>query len=121
MAPCLCFGASPKLVKSTFATERFMAFAISSVSSMPAAPTTMPAIISAGFCSTKPLEADGEAGEGVVDRDDDRHIGAADRQRHQNAEDQREPEEQSDQIGHRDQRIGAAFSREHDIRRRPPA
>jgi len=31
-----------------------MAFAISSVSSKPAAPTTMPAIISAGFCSTKP-------------------------------------------------------------------
>ena len=33
-------------------TLRFMALAISSVSSVPAEPTTMPAIISAGFCST---------------------------------------------------------------------
>jgi hypothetical protein len=31
-----------------------MAFAISGVSSVPAAPTTMPAIISAGLPSTKP-------------------------------------------------------------------
>ena len=54
MSPCLCLAASPKLVKSTLVTERFIAFAISSVSSMPAAPTTMPAIISAGFCRTKP-------------------------------------------------------------------
>ena len=89
MAPCLCLATAPKLVKSTFVTERFIAFAMSSVSSMPAAPTTMPAIINAGFCSTKPLEADGQAGEGVVDRDHDRHVRAADRQRHQNAEDQR--------------------------------
>ena len=29
-----------------------MALAMSSVSSVPAEPTTMPAIISAGFCST---------------------------------------------------------------------
>ena len=47
-------GAPPKFVNRTLATERFIAFAMSSVSSMPAAPTTMPAIISAGFCSTNP-------------------------------------------------------------------
>ena len=53
----LCFAAAPKLVNSTLFTERFIAFAISRVSSVPAAPTTMPAIISAGFCSTKPPSA----------------------------------------------------------------
>ena len=47
--PCLCLDVSPKLLNTTLLTERFIALAISSVSSMPAAPTTMPAIISAGF------------------------------------------------------------------------
>jgi hypothetical protein len=54
IAPCFCLGASPKLVNSTLLTERFIALAISSVSNRPAAPTTMPAIISAGLPSTKP-------------------------------------------------------------------
>ncbi len=53
IAPCLrAPGATPKRVNTTLPTERFIARAISSVSSRPAAPTTMPAIISAGFCST---------------------------------------------------------------------
>jgi hypothetical protein len=43
---------TPKLLKMTLATLRFIARAMSSVSSVPAEPTTMPAIISAGFCNT---------------------------------------------------------------------
>ena len=54
MAPRLCFVAAPKFVNTMLTTDRFMAFAIRRVSCVPAAPTTMPAIISAGFCSTKP-------------------------------------------------------------------
>ena len=76
-----------------------MAFAMSSVSSMPAAPTTIPAIIRAGFCKTKPLKADCKASEGVIDGDDDRHIGAADRKRHQNAKGQGAAKEQIDSSG----------------------
>ena len=34
------------------------------------------------------LERDGQAGERVVQRDDDRHVGAADGQGHEHAEDQ---------------------------------
>ena len=40
----------PKLLNRTLRSERFMPFAISTVSSVPAEPTTMPAIISTGFC-----------------------------------------------------------------------
>ncbi len=40
----------PKLLNSTLNSERFIALAISTVSSVPAEPTTMPAIISVGFC-----------------------------------------------------------------------
>ncbi len=36
----------------------------------------------------------GEAGEGVEQRDHDRHVGAADRQHEQDAEEQREPDEE---------------------------
>jgi len=52
ISPCCSPPAAPKLLKITFETLRFMAFAISSVSKVPAEPTTMPAIINAGFCST---------------------------------------------------------------------
>ena len=45
---------SPKLVNRMLASERFIARAISSVSSVPADPTSTPAMIIAGFCSTKP-------------------------------------------------------------------
>ena len=54
MAPCLRFLPGPKLANRIFATDRFMALAINSVNNRPAAPTNMPAIMSAGFCSTKP-------------------------------------------------------------------
>ena len=49
------------------------------------------------------LEANGEAREGVIDRDDDRHVRAADRQRHQNAEDQRQPKNRPMRSRHADQ------------------
>ena len=48
---------SPKPENSTLPSERFIAFAISCVSSVPALPTTMPAMIMAAFSSTKPSKA----------------------------------------------------------------
>ena len=48
---------SPKPLKSTLASERFIAFAISCVSSVPAEPTTVPAMIIAALPSTKPSNA----------------------------------------------------------------
>ena len=50
-------GDSPKPLNSTFASERFIAFAISCVSSVPAEPTTVPAMIIAALSSTKPSNA----------------------------------------------------------------
>ena len=47
----------------------------------------------------EPFQADREAGERIVDRDHDRHVGAADRQRHQDAEHQCAAEEDIDQLG----------------------
>jgi len=44
--------APPKPLKSTLAGERFMARAMRRVSIVPAAPTTMPAMIIAGLPST---------------------------------------------------------------------
>ncbi len=48
---------SPKALNSTLPMERFMAFAISWVSSVPAEPTTVPAMIMAALLSTKPSRA----------------------------------------------------------------
>ncbi len=42
----------PKFENSTLLIERFIALAISRVSKVPAAPTTMPAMISSGLCCT---------------------------------------------------------------------
>ena len=97
MAPCLRLGgASPKLVNSTLATERFIALAMSSVSSRPAAPTTMPAIIRAGLLQHKAFEPNRQPGEGVVDRDHHRHVRTADWQGHQDAEKEGDAEEDGD-------------------------
>ena len=51
-SPCASAEVAPKFEKSTLDTERFIARAMSSVSSVPALPTTRPAIISAGLFST---------------------------------------------------------------------
>ena len=48
---------SPKPLNSTLPSERFMAFAMSCVSSVPAEPTTVPAMIIAALLSTKPSNA----------------------------------------------------------------
>ena len=45
---------SPKFENSTLPSERFMALAMSWVSKVPAAPTTVPAMIMAALSSTKP-------------------------------------------------------------------
>ena len=56
MAPSMpassCPPCAPKPAKSTLASERFMALAMSCVSSVPAEPTTMPAMMSAALPST---------------------------------------------------------------------
>ncbi len=48
---------SPKPENNTFPSERFMAFAINCVSSVPADPTTVPAMIIAALFRTKPSNA----------------------------------------------------------------
>ena len=48
---------SPNPLNSTLASERFIAFAISCVSSVPAEPTTVPAMIIAALPRTKPSNA----------------------------------------------------------------
>ena len=48
---------SPKSENSTLPSERFIALAISCVSSVPAEPTTVPAMIIAALSSTKPSKA----------------------------------------------------------------
>ena len=53
-APPPATDVSPKFEKSTLPSERFMAFAMSCVSSVPAEPTTVPAMIIAALSSTKP-------------------------------------------------------------------
>ena len=75
-------------------TERFIALAISRVSMVPEAPTSVPAMIRTVFERTKPVGGGGEAGEGVQQRDHDRHVGAADREHDQHAEEEREADEQ---------------------------
>ncbi len=52
LAAPVAAGVAPKPLNSTLASERFMARAMSWVSIVPAAPTTMPAMIIAGLAST---------------------------------------------------------------------
>jgi len=61
-------------------TDRFIAFPISTVSSVPEAPTNAPLMMSTLLPNTKPVEAAANPDERVQQRDDDRHVGAADRQ-----------------------------------------
>ena len=70
------------------ATERPMARAISRVRNVPEAPTSVPATSSSDVGEHVAAGGDGQAGEGVEQRDHDRHVGAADRQHQQHAEQQ---------------------------------
>ena len=76
-------GPPPNAPNSTFASERFIALHISSVSSVPEAPTSVPAMISALLREHEAGRGRREAGERVEQRDHDRHVGAADRQHQQ--------------------------------------
>ena len=89
-------AAEPKSENNTLASERFMALAMNCVSSVPAEPTTVPAMIIAALFEHEAFEGHGETGERVVQRDDHRHVGAADGQRHGDAEQQRQREDQRD-------------------------
>ena len=76
----------PNAPKRTFEIERFIARLIISVSNVPEAPTSMP-----GDDQDVVLELEagcgrGQAGEGVQERDHDRHVGAADREDEEHAE-----------------------------------
>ena len=80
--------------------ERFIASAIRLVRIEPDAPTSMPATISAVLSSAMPAAAARQAGERVQQRDHDRHVGAADRQHEQVAE-QRRGDQEHDEAGPR--------------------
>ena len=71
------------------ATERFIAVAISIVRIVPEEPTRVPATISATLSSAKPAAAAERPVSGVEQRDHDRHVGAADRQHDEVAEQRR--------------------------------
>ena len=66
--------------KRMLKTERPIASAISLVSNVPAAPTSVPAISSSAVAEHVTAGRDGQTGEGVQQRDDDRYVGAAHRQ-----------------------------------------
>ena len=68
------------------ATERPIALAISRVRNVPDAPTSVPATSSSDVAEHVAAGRDRQAGERVEQRDDDRHVGAADRQHEQHAE-----------------------------------
>ena len=102
-------------MNSTLLTERFIAFAISSVSNVPARADHHAGDHQRRVLQHEAFKADRKAGEGIVDRDHHRHIGAADRQRHQDAEEQRAAEEQIDQLRYRDQRCRAALRDKNDV------
>ena len=76
----------PNAPKRTFAIERFIARPISSVSSVPDAPTSAPLTIRTFSCSDEAGRGGREPREGVQQRDHDRHVGAADRQHEEDAE-----------------------------------
>ena len=55
----------------------------------PEAPSSAPATISSLLSSTNPISGGGKSGVGIQQRDHRRHVGAADRDDQQHAEDQR--------------------------------
>ena len=67
-----------------------MARHMSSESRKPEVPSSEPVMIWILFISTKPIGGVGEAGVGVEQRDDHRHVGRADRHDEQEAEQQRQ-------------------------------
>ena len=71
-----------------------MASAISLVRIAPEAPTRAPAMISTGLLTTKPAIAAAVPVNEFKQRDDDRHVRAADGQHHRHAEDQRRDHDQ---------------------------
>ena len=77
--------------------ERFIARPISIVSSVPEAPTSAPLTISTFEPQLEAGRRGGEAGERVQERDHDRHVGAADRQHEQHAEDERAEDQRDEQ------------------------
>ncbi len=70
-------------------TERFIAVAISMVRIVPEEPTRVPATIRATLSSAKPAAAAERPVKAFKQRDHDRHVGAADRQDDEVAEDRR--------------------------------
>ena len=76
----------PNAPKSTLANERFIALLIRIDSKKPEAPSSAPAMISTLLPMREAGRRGGEAGVRVEQRDHDRHVGAADRQHHRDAD-----------------------------------
>ena len=87
----------PNAPNSTFPIERFIARPISIVSSVPDAPTSAPLTIRTFESQLEPCRRSGETCERVQERDHDRHVGPADRQHEQDAEDERAADDRDDQ------------------------
>ena len=82
-------GRPPKPAKRMLPTERFIAVAISIVRIVPEEPTKVPATISATLSRANPAAAAESPVKAFSMRDHDRHVGAADRQHDEVAEDRR--------------------------------
>ena len=79
-------GTWPNAPNRTFASERFIARPISTVSMVPEAPTSIPPTIRALFLKLEAGRRGREPGAHVKEGDHDRHVGAADRQHEQESE-----------------------------------
>ncbi len=103
--PAPAFGAAPNAPNKTLPSERFIARRPSSVvSSVPDAPTSVPLMIEHRAVEREAGDRGRHAGERVEQRDDDRHVGAADGQHAEHAEQQRRDDD-------------AAERRERDVAR----
>ena len=101
----------PNAPNSTLVNERFIARHMMIERIRPDDPSSAPAMISSLFSSTKPIATADEAGVRVQQRDHGRHVGAADREDQQHAEEQREHDDD------REQQPLRRVDHEHDGRR----
>ena len=86
----------PNAPKSTLEMDRFIAFAISSVSKVPEAPTSIPATMSTVESSTKPVADAARPVNAFRSEITTGHVRAADRKHEHHAEHQRKKDERDD-------------------------
>ena len=95
-SPPVAVITEPKALKRMLGSERPMAVLIIRVSRMPEAPTSVPATISRFAVEREARGGHGQAGERVQQRDQHRHVGAADGQHEDDPEHEREHEDDPD-------------------------